>query len=579
MEIARIIFSVIRIIEILPPLVKQIRTATQDYSLLVERLEELHGQLDSISAYLSTPQCESGNEMVSEEVAQHMRRTVLEIQSFLRFGIFRHTVYGDSDLRTLNWSNCAAQWLFPSVLMVADALKLSVAADPPIRSLMHYKSIMTVDNTRSEDQAADASRAWRGELLRYSCSEPFGASIWSSRQSAISLASSPSGTNLFGRSVADVVIHVNSILSERCISPPRVHKIEDKSGRILCTIMDMMNCSRWLARQANEQYGAMSFWGNESASFTDVSSDKGQLNGRRTDWQPCWEASLPQGTCERHFATRAICVIAASFRPLRLTELFAASTTKLFSTDPEWPAAECTYDREDLRAFSTVCGSFLEVTEAGFVAFKPSVNTKAIRARMGTIATEGKLIMALVMLKHIQLAGPQIVLRPWFNFSDRSQNGPSRYLHRYVTSHWQEHYRDAEPLSIDLAGQLHDLVEEAWLMEIAELSECQILDPESLQAYDEAANIGFVISESFGFGELKKAYDHCGASSGTHSRDGIRSRRTGTLEAAVGGERVVGLQHMKCFGILLILTAGVSWSHSKICSHMCTRTDHTPIAK
>lgn len=185
-------------------------------------------------------------------------------------------------------------------------------------------------------------------------------------------------------------------------------------------------------------------------------------------WKELCEALFPSQTLENHFALRSACCVSSSFRALKPSELFLASTTILLDDDPEWPEPQNSLAANSQKLLS-FCQHFLRVDSDGFVNFKDNRIEDLFSRYLIGFARDAHHFMAAVCLKEIERMGPRLLLEPWKDFQRLERNFP---FHNYVVTFWQYHYGIAEDYADRLVSQLKLLLDDASIA-ITRENRCQ----------------------------------------------------------------------------------------------------------
>lgn len=232
-------------------------------------------------------------------------------------------------------------------------------------------------------------------------------------------------------------------------------------------------------------------------------------------WKELCDALFPSRTLENHFALRSACCVSSSFRALKLSELFLASTTIVLDDDPEWPEPQNSLTINSQRLLS-FCQHFLSVDSDGFVNFKDNRIADLFSRYLIGFARDAHHFMAAVCLKHIERMSPRLLLEPWEDFQRLERNFP---LHNYVVTFWQYHYGITENYTDRLVSQLKLLLDDASIA-ITRENHCQSrTHQDSRRApfklmpawFNATIEIGFHFAKRHQFHKLAAIYESMGA--------------------------------------------------------------------
>ena len=249
--------------------------------------------------------------------------------------------------------------------------------------------------------------------------------------------------------------------------------------------------------------------GDNTRTFKSHLADTRQLSW--TDW-------LPESVSERHFVVRATQCVMTGVEPFNLSELFAAATTKIRPHDPEWSGASSNID-DQLQKFLKVCSPFLEPGKNGKIRFRSPGIVQSFLRDDPDFAIDAQTFMAFMCLQYLCEMDPRTTVWPWSNYQKLEFDPDSYLLHRYVVNNWQHHYQLAEPHNTDLPRQFHGLIERVWLNERTEMSREEGTSDVDLDAYNEALDVGLILSQAYDFEILKSAYLNMGACTHRHPSD------------------------------------------------------------
>ena len=177
--------------------------------------------------------------------------------------------------------------------------------------------------------------------------------------------------------------------------------------------------------------------------------------------------------------------IAWSMRPLHPEEMFAALATRtevdaLARYNSAANENVCPATDEELISF---CPELLEIRPGRQVAFQNEHLGPLIRSPWSTgfgfvSAEAAHESLAAVCFGHLGCIHPGTILRPWIRTGPMlRQEIRHCHLRSYSTSHWQDHYRAAEPSSRKLISILHSTLDSAFNAEI-QSHEAEAMDSE-----------------------------------------------------------------------------------------------------
>jgi hypothetical protein len=238
---------------------------------------------------------------------------------------------------------------------------------------------------------------------------------------------------------------------------------------------------------------------------------------------------FPTHAGQRHFAVRAACCVLAAFRTLTIAELFAATTTKILPTDPDWPRH---FDdiSKDMDELMFLCRSFLLIDAQRCVHLQPWC-FGLFHSAAGLVAMEdARLFLSLACLNHLK-KHPRLILKPWLDFYELVADEEKFGLHRYAITYWQRHCVEIEGTSGELPRELHSVIQGAWLAErSAESVFCTCRNHEELDItiQSEALNVGLELSIAHGFDLLAETYRRMGARSVQTASPSTRSNGSRT---------------------------------------------------
>ena len=232
------------------------------------------------------------------------------------------------------------------------------------------------------------------------------------------------------------------------------------------------------------------------------------LAGRQSRWTDWY----PEKVVERHFAVRAAQCVLVGVRSFDLRELFAAATTKIRSKDPAW--SDCSSNVADqLLHFLEVCSPFLRADERGRIVFRSADIVEILLRDYADFAVEAQTFVASMCLHYLCKMDPRTMIWPWSNYQNLVADQENYVLHGYVVNNWQHHYQLAERYNTDLPRHLHGIIEHVWLRERTDLSDqgnSSFRDVD-LDAYNEALDVGLILSQAYDFAALTSAYVNMGA--------------------------------------------------------------------